>query len=99
MEKPFLIDANIYPGNSGGPVIKIPIGVDKYGTYNLSGKPLLLGVVSKAPGVDQDVSLTVPGYPVPLHLKQSLPLGGTGVIEPGFKKIAAIVNGFASGAH
>ena len=24
--KPFLIDANIYPGNSGGPVLKVPTG-------------------------------------------------------------------------
>src|SRR5712692_11732759 len=27
--KPFMIDANIYPGNSGGPVISIPTGTNK----------------------------------------------------------------------
>ncbi len=25
--KPFLIDANIYPGNSGGPVLRVPTGI------------------------------------------------------------------------
>jgi hypothetical protein len=97
-EKPFLIDANIYPGNSGGPVIRIPIGVDKFGTVQLGGGKLaVLGIVSQAPGLDQDVSLTVPGYPLPLHLRQSIPLGGTGVIEPAFNKIAALVNKLAAG--
>jgi hypothetical protein len=98
--KSFLIDANIYPGNSGGPVIRIPVGIDKYGRLNPGGTAHLLGVVSKAPGIEQDVSLTVPGYPLPLHLRQSLPLGGTGVIEPAFNKVAAILNRLAAaGAH
>ena len=71
--KPFLIDANIYPGNSGGPVIKIPTGITKEGGFSVGGKVSLLGIVSKAPGVDQDFTLIVPGSPQPLHLKQTIP--------------------------
>jgi hypothetical protein len=92
--KPFLIDANIYPGNSGGPIIRIPTGLTKQGGFSIGGKPTLLGIVSKAPGIDQDVTLTVPGSPQPLHLKQSIPLGGTGVIEPALK-IPAILKKLA----
>jgi V8-like Glu-specific endopeptidase len=83
--KPFLIDANIYPGNSGGPVLRVPTGVSKTGSFAVGGKPTLLGIVSQAPSATQELTLTVPGSPLPLQLKQSLPLGGTGVIEPALK--------------
>ncbi len=83
--RPFLIDANIYPGNSGGPVIRVPTGTDKFGSFSIGGKPTLLGIVSQAPGVNQDITLNVPGSLSPLQLKQNLPLGGTGVIEPALK--------------
>jgi hypothetical protein len=80
--KPFLIDANIYPGNSGGPVLKVPTGISKTGGFAVGGKPTLLGIVSQAPSVNQELTLTVPGQLLPLQLRQSIPLGGTGVIEP-----------------
>jgi len=92
--KPLLIDANIYPGNSGGPVVRIPTGLTKQGGFNVGGRPTLLGIVSKAPGVEQDFSLQVPGAPLPLHLKLNIPLGGTGVIEPA-QKIPAILKRLA----
>ena len=87
--KPFLIDANIYPGNSGGPVLWLPTGMAKSGTYNIGGRVTLLGIVSKAPGqeMEQNFTLQVPGSLLPqsVHLKQSIPLGGTGIIEPALK--------------
>ncbi len=65
-KKPFLIDANIYPGNSGGPVISLPTGADKYGNFGIGAKPKLLGIVSKAPGQNTDILLQVPGAVQPL---------------------------------
>ncbi|MBC8277261.1 MAG: trypsin-like peptidase domain-containing protein [FCB group bacterium] len=42
-----LIDCNIFPGNSGGPVLKIPTGIDRHGSFKIGGKVKLLGIVSK----------------------------------------------------
>ena len=83
--KPFMIDANIYPGNSGGPVIKPPTGIDRDGGLNLGGRIRLMGIVSQAPGLDTDLILSVPGAPQPLRIRQNVPLGGTGIIEPATK--------------
>ncbi len=80
--KPFFIDSNIYPGNSGGPVLSLPTGIDKMGTFNVGGGAKLLGIVSKAPGQNTDLYLQVPGSNLPLRITQNVPLGGTGVIEP-----------------
>lgn len=41
-----LIDSDIYPGNSGGPVMKIPSGMDKYGNFSLGDKVKFIGIVS-----------------------------------------------------
>lgn len=45
-ENTILIDANIYPGNSGGPVILMPSGIDKYGNFSMGSGPKFLGIVS-----------------------------------------------------
>lgn len=82
LDNPFLIDANIYPGNSGGPVIKVPSGLTREGGFAMGGRAALLGIVSKAPGQFQEMELRVPGVLVPLKLRQQIPLGGTGVVEP-----------------
>jgi len=81
----FLIDCNVYPGNSGGPVILVPGGFDKFGNFNIGGRPALLGIVVEAPGQSQEVSLNVPGVRTPLILHQEIPVGGTGVVEPASK--------------
>lgn len=49
-DRPFLVDASVVPGNSGGPVIKFPLGLQKDGSvkYVGSGKLQLLGLVSQA---------------------------------------------------
>jgi hypothetical protein len=80
-DKPFLVDSNIYPGNSGGPVIKSPSGSTKEGGFGI-GRAVLLGIVSKAPFQGSDITLQVPGQILPLKLHQDVPLGGTGIIVP-----------------
>jgi len=84
-EKAFLIDANIYPGNSGGPVIKVPFGLSKSGLAGLPALPKLLGIVSEAPAQIQDITLSVPGVMLPIRLHQLIPVGGTGIIVPASK--------------
>ena len=42
-----LIDCNVFPGNSGGPVFKMPNGIDKQGNLVLGGKYKFLGIVSE----------------------------------------------------
>jgi hypothetical protein len=42
-----LIDCNIFPGNSGGPVFKVPTGTDRYGNFIAGGKASFLGIVSQ----------------------------------------------------
>ena len=96
-EKPFLIDANIYPGNSGGPVLKIPTGTDKFGNFNVGGGGKLLGIVSQAPSLNlnQEFTLQVPGAQLPLRVSTTAPVGGTGVIEPA-AKIPALLKRFSA---
>jgi S1-C subfamily serine protease len=43
----FLIDSMIFPGNSGGPVFKVPTGIDQFGNLNMGGKISFLGIVSQ----------------------------------------------------
>lgn len=94
-QKPFLIDANIYPGNSGGPVIKIPTGTNRFGSFIIGGETKLLGIVSQAPGITQTLELRVPGSVQPLRLAINIPLGGTGIIEPA-GKIPALLKRFSA---
>lgn len=49
-DRTFLVDASVVPGNSGGPVMNFPFGVQKDGSikYFGPGKIQLLGLVSKA---------------------------------------------------
>jgi hypothetical protein len=43
----FLIDCDIFPGNSGGPVFSIPIGINRKGEIMLGGKITFIGIVSQ----------------------------------------------------
>lgn len=45
-EAPFLIDAMIFPGNSGGPVFIVPTGMTKNGSFAVGGRSAFLGIVS-----------------------------------------------------
>jgi len=74
----FLVDANLYPGNSGGPVMKLPYGLTSEGKIDFlsGGKIRLVGIVSQ--GVQQDISLG--GRKTSVY-----GIGGIGVIEPASK--------------
>lgn len=47
-ENKILIDCDIFPGNSGGPVFKVPFGVDKNGNVLSGGKIQFAGIVSQS---------------------------------------------------
>jgi hypothetical protein len=71
---PFLVDAAIFPGNSGSPIFKVPGGLTRTGNFAVGGKVALLGIVVRT-------------YQAPLVLpsQQQLPitgLGSLGVVEP-----------------
>jgi S1-C subfamily serine protease len=89
-DETFLIDANIYPGNSGGPVIKVPGGITPQGGFDLGGRSVLLGIVIQAPGQSGDYQLKVPGQLQPLKIHQEIPVGGTGIVEPA-SKVAKLI--------
>jgi hypothetical protein len=76
--KPFLIDANIFPGNSGGPVLYLPQGIDPQGHVLTGGSVKFLGLVSQT-RTQSTLIATSKSQP-----EQSVPLNflGIGVIEP-----------------
>jgi Trypsin-like peptidase domain len=86
-EKVFLVDANLYPGNSGGPVIKFPVGVKKDGTidYQTGGALKLLGIVSQAPLGEIKTTTVNPRLGKIETSTQITGIGAIGIIEPGSK--------------
>ena len=91
LSKPFIADANLYPGNSGGPVFRIKTGFDRYGNFNIGGQPLkFIGIVSRgpvqnAPVISGEGRVTKPnlhsGVQEP-EFARVIAVGGIGVIEP-----------------
>ncbi len=92
-EKPlsstFLIDSLVFPGNSGGPVFKVPTGVDQYGNLNVGGKIAFLGIISKGRKEENPlyaggiaIEMQGPKGTVALISEQWI---GIGVVEPASK--------------
>jgi hypothetical protein len=83
----FLIDANVYPGNSGGPVIKFPTGLRKDGLFDyFTASPLkLLGIVSEAPGEEIKTTTVDPRLKKFQQTDTQITVGAIGFIEPGSK--------------
>jgi len=50
LEKPLLIDAMIFPGNSGGPVFKIPFGIRQDGNFDAGGRAAFMGILTQTKG-------------------------------------------------
>jgi hypothetical protein len=42
------IDSHVFPGNSGGPVFRLPCGIDAHGHCVVAGKVAFLGIVTQA---------------------------------------------------
>jgi hypothetical protein len=95
INKPFLVDANIFGGNSGGPVFRLRNGFDKHGTMVLVGGISFIGIVSQDAKEYSDVVVTDnatyaqkirtpnPLTGVPNDVEAVVKnIGGIGVIEP-----------------
>ena len=93
--KPFLVDANIFGGNSGGPVFHQRSGFDRHGNMNIGGGYSFIGIVSEDAQEYSDVVITdtatyakkfTPADPVTQKpqtvLAQVKNIGGIGVVEP-----------------
>jgi hypothetical protein len=90
--RPFLVDSNLYPGNSGGPVLLVPNGLSRSGGFVVSNSGLaLIGIVSQGPV--QNAEVTAAGRPLPPYIDpvthqpakltaQVTSVGGIGLIVP-----------------
>lgn len=94
--KPFLVDANLYGGNSGGPVFRVKSGFDKFGNFSVVGPSLeFIGIVSQGPMMtvpvvagDGAVTQPNPRTGKPENEYTVVPyIGGIGVIEPASKAL------------
>ncbi len=97
---PFLIDAAIFPGNSGGPVFKVPTGMDRRGNVTVGGKVSFLGIISqgrketsplRAGG--RQVELQGPAGPAAVLSEQWV---GIGVVEPAERVKELLVQAYES---
>ncbi len=94
LDKPFLVDANVFEGNSGGPVFHSRSGMSRYGGMLIGGGITLIGIVSQdakeyaqviGAGPQGPFIGTSPdpgtGKPSPIFAEVKN-IGGIGVIEP-----------------
>jgi hypothetical protein len=79
-KKPILIDAMVFPGNSGGPVFTIPTGMTRTGSMQVGGRSTFLGIVSKAARQGMEVE-KIKVNPDSTKYK-SFDFMGIGIIEP-----------------
>lgn len=94
----FLIDSLIFPGNSGGPVFKVPTGVDQFGNLNVGGKVAFLGIVSQGRkeanplyAGGKTIEIQGPKGTVALVSEQWI---GIGVVEPAAKVKELLVDSY-----
>jgi hypothetical protein len=81
----FLIDANVFPGNSGSPVFHLRTGLDRFGNFAIGGGLALIGILS---GVAEQNIKVVTQPPLGLPTEMNVPLkgvGSIGQIEPASK--------------
>jgi hypothetical protein len=81
---PFLIDCNVFPGNSGGPIFSSLSGIGKQGGFSIGGGFSFLGIVSK--GLSKINPVVSPNYRYLLDDKGGKLLStetfSLGIIEP-----------------
>jgi hypothetical protein len=102
----FLVDANVFSGNSGGPVFHTSGGLTRGGAFAIGGAPRLIGIVSK----DAYEEAPVHAGPAPANslnpltgevtpiTAQVLNIGGIGVVEP-ISKAKRLVVDFLDPLH
>jgi S1-C subfamily serine protease len=105
LDHTFLVDANVFSGNSGGPVFHTSGGLTRTGSFSIGGSPKLIGIVSKDAWEDaqvhvgeQNVTITnqQTGVTLPMTAKV-LNIGGIGVVEPASKAKKLITDTFYLG--
>jgi len=81
-----IIDSLVFPGNSGGPVFRLPTGVNRAGGYSIGTGVAFLGIVSQ--GRKQEMPLVAEGSRIEIQGPQG-PVSvvsqqwiGVGIIEP-----------------
>lgn len=79
-----LIDGNIFPGHSGGPVFKLPMGPDRNGNLLQGGRIAFLGIVSQAQFIQHPL---IAGEP---HIQTTDPQAPGTLLSPEFNGIAVI---------
>jgi Trypsin-like peptidase domain len=98
LDHTFLVDANVYNGNSGGPVFHLPTGLTRVGGFNVGGSPKLIGIVvrdaaEEAPvhAKENPINATnnQTGEVTPLTARV-LNIGGIGIVEPISKALKLI---------
>jgi hypothetical protein len=87
----FYIDGHIFPGNSGGPVFKLPAGIDRQGHFATHGDVSFLGIVTQTrihqlPLIagGQEIGITFQPKKIPETLL-SQNYTGIGLAEPVFR--------------
>ena len=87
----FYIDGHIFPGSSGGPVFKLPAGIDRQGHFGSLGDVSFLGIVTQTriheiPLIagGQEIGITFKRKKVPETL-HSQNYTGIGLAEPVFR--------------
>lgn len=100
-ESPLLIDAMVFPGNSGGPVFRVPTGSDRHGNFAVGGRPAFLGIVSQGrreptpvSAAGKHVEMQGPQGPVKLVSEGWI---GVGVIEPAARVLRLLTAAKAAG--
>ncbi len=101
--QPFLVDANLYNGNSGGPVFRVRSGLTREGNMSIGGGLSFLGIVSKGPLQEAPV-VSAEGYvyhqnPVTKAQHPEFAIvanvGGIGIIEPASRARKLLESAFA----
>jgi V8-like Glu-specific endopeptidase len=93
LDNPLLLDANVLPGNSGGPAFKIPSGVSRGGGLQAGGKVAFLGIVTAdlrgyytVTADGRVVQVRFADLPLPSTAQvQVIGIGGLGRVEPASK--------------
>ena len=102
LDHTFLVDANVFSGNSGGPVFHLPTGISRTGGFVVGGAAKLIGIVSK--DAYEEAQVRVGQTPITVTDKQTgavapmtaqvLNIGGIGIIEPALKAKKLIIEAF-----
>ncbi len=102
LDHTFLVDANVFSGNSGGPVFHTSGGLTRGGGITIGGSSKLIGIISK--DAYEEAQVHVGEIPVGVTNQQTgattpmqarvLNIGGIGIVEPASKAKKLIVDTF-----